>query len=272
MKNALTIDVEDYYHVENFRKAIDPSDWDRYESRVVDNTRKILRMLAESDTKATFFVLGWVAERYPELVREIDSQGHEIATHGYAHELVYNKTREEFAKDLKVSMAVIGKITGKKIVGYRAPSCSITDKSLWAFDVMKEAGIRYDASVFPIHHHRYGMPDAKRHIHRWHNNGLVEFPFSTIRIADHNLPVAGGGYFRLYPYWLTKWAINRINREGYPAMIYLHPWEFDPDQPRIRAGRLTTFRHYVGIASNEKKLRRLLSDFKFGTVRELLGI
>jgi len=272
MLNALTIDVEDYYQVENFAGVVKRSEWEKLESRVVRNARRILDILAEHGTKATFFVLGWVAERHPELVTEIDAAGHEIATHGYAHELVYSQSREEFAKDLALSITAIEKIINKKVIGYRAPSCSITKDSLWAFDIIKKAGLRYDASIFPIHHDRYGIPDAKRYVHRWDDTGLVEFPFSTLRVAGHNIPVAGGGYFRLYPYAITKWAIARINRDGYPAMVYVHPWEFDQDQPRIKVGRLAGFRHYVGIASNEKKLRRLLGDFKFGTVREILGI
>lgn len=270
MNNILTIDVEDYFQVSNFEHLVKKEDWDRHESRVVNNTRKILDILDETDTKATFFVLGWVAEKFPELVKEIDSRGHEVASHGYWHRLIYDLTKEEFKDDLERSVKVLENITGKKVMGFRAASCSITKDSLWAMDVLKDNHIRYDASVFPVHHDRYGIPGANRHIHKWQNNGLTEIPFSTVKLLGYSIPVAGGGYFRLYPYWFTKWAIKKINSEGHPAMVYIHPWEMDPEQPRMKSGAFAAFRHYVNIKDNEEKLRRLLKDFKFTMVKELI--
>ena len=270
MLNALTFDVEDYFQVSNFEGAVKREDWDRYESRVVENTRRILDILLRHGTKATFFILGWTAERFPEIAREIDSQGHEIASHGYSHRLVYRMSKEEFREDLTRSIKILESLIDKRIMGFRAASCSITRDSLWAFDLLKECGIKYDASIFPIHHDRYGIPDAERFIHRYNGNGLVEFPFSTMRIFGKNAPVGGGGYLRLYPYWFTKLAINRIDRTGHPAMVYIHPWEMDHDQPRIKCNVIAGFRHYVNLKGNERKLENLLKDFKFGRVADVL--
>jgi len=270
MLNALTIDVEDYFQVSNFENAVKMEDWDKYESRVVKNTREILSILSQNDSKATFFILGWIAERFPEIVMEIDAQGHEIASHGYSHKLIYRMSREEFKDDLIRSLEILERITKKKVLGYRAASCSVTEDSLWALDVLKENGIKYDSSVFPIHHDRYGIPDADRFIHRWNNNGLVELPFSTVNILGQNIPVAGGGYFRLYPYWFTKWAIEKINREGYPAIVYIHPWELDYKQPRIKANLISGCRHYINLRKTEDRLKALLSDFKFTGALEVV--
>lgn len=270
MLNALTIDIEDYYQVSNFEHLVERGEWDSYESRVVNNTRKILGILDETNTKATFFILGWTAEKFPELVKEIDQRGHEVASHGYWHRLVYEMSKEEFRDDLERSLRVLGSLTGKKILGFRAPSCSITKDSLWAFDILKEKGLEYDASIFPIHHDRYGIPGANRYIHKLQNSGMTEVPFSTIELLGQNIPVAGGGYFRLYPYWFTKWAIKKINSEGHPVLVYIHPWEIDPEQPRIKSGALATFRHYVNIKNNESKIRKLLRDFKFTMIKELI--
>lgn len=270
MLNAVTFDVEDYFQVSNFDSFVKRDDWEKYESRVVNNTRKILDILFENNTKATFFVLGWVAEKFPEIVKEIDLQGHEVASHGYSHRLVYQLSRDEFREDLFKSLKILEGITGKRVIGYRAASCSITKDSLWALDILKEAGIKYDASIFPIYHDRYGIPKAERFAHKWNNNGLVEFPFSTIRICGQNIPVAGGGYFRLYPYRLTKSAIKKINSEGNPAMVFIHPWEIDSQQPRIKTGFLAGFRHYVNLKENEAKLKKILKDFKFAKVADIL--
>ncbi len=270
MNNILTIDVEDYFQVSNFEHLVKKSEWDSYESRVVDNTRKMLDILDEADTKATFFVLGWTAERFPELVKEIDRRGHEVASHGYWHNLVYDMTKEEFRDDLERSLKILGSLTGKKILGFRAASCSITKDSLWAFDILKEKGIEYDSSIFPIYHNRCGIPQADRFMNKWQNNGVTEIPFSTIELLGYNIPVAGGGYFRLYPYWFTRWAIQKINSEGYPAMVYIHPWEIDLEQPRIKSGALAAFRHYVNIKGNKNKIRKLLRDFKFTAIKELI--
>jgi len=270
MLNALTVDVEDYFQVSNFENSVKTEDWDKYESRVVKNTRKILSILSQNGSKATFFILGWIAERFPEIVMEIDTQGHEIASHGYSHKLIYRMSKEEFKDDLIKSLEILEGITKKKVLGYRAASCSVTEDSLWALDVLKENGIKYDSSVFPIHHDRYGIPGANRFIHRWNNDGLVEFPFSTVSILGHNLPVAGGGYFRLYPYWFTKWAIEKTNREGHPAIVYIHPWELDCKQPRIKAGLIPGFRHYINLGKTEDRLKALLSDFQFTGANDVI--
>lgn len=270
MLNALTIDVEDYFQVSNFEHFVRKDEWDNYGCRVIDNTRRMLKILSENDTRATFFVLGWVASRFPEVVREIDLKGHEIASHGYWHRLVYNMTKDEFRKDLSRSIRAIESVTGKKVLGYRAPSCSITRDSLWAIDILKENGIKYDSSVFPIHHDRCGIPNAARHIHKWQGSSMIEFPFSTVRFFGNNIPVAGGGYFRLYPYQFTKWAIRKINRSNLPAMVYIHPWEIDPGQPRMNIGMMYGFRHYVNLEQNEDKIRTLIKDFKFTTISDIL--
>ncbi len=285
--NALTVDVEEHFQVHNFEKVIDRRSWDSYPSRVVANTQRILDLLDEHGTRATFFILGWVAERHPHLVREIARAGHEVATHGYAHELIYRQKPKEFAADIARSLDAIHAALGQRfaegstapapapmtaeVVGYRAPAFSITRESLWALDVLKDHGMRYDSSIFPLAaHDRYGIPDAGRFSSRL-GNGLWEFPVSTVRIAGKNLPVAGGGYFRLYPTWLNKLAIKRINGEGQPAVVYLHPWELDPEQPRVAgASLLSRFRHYVNLERTEDKLRSLLeSGLRFGPIRDV---
>ena len=241
MRNALSIDVEDYFQVHALEGAVRRADWESYPSRVERNTRLVLRLLREHQTRATFFILGWVAERYPHLVAEIAAGGHEIATHGYWHELVYRQTPQEFAADLGRSLQrhpicladYPGRPALSTIMGYRAPSFSIVQDSLWALAVLRDHGLRYDSSIFPLMaHDRYGIADADRFAHRL-ENGLWELPVSTVRLLGRNWPVAGGGYFRLYPYRLTRQGIRRINAEGHPAVVYLHPWEFDPEQPRI---------------------------------------
>ena len=263
--NALTIDVEEHFQVHAFESVIARSAWDRYPSRVVANTQRILRLLAEYNLHATFFILGWIADRYPELVSEIAAQGHEIATHGYWHELVYRQTPAEFATDLGQSVDAIVRACGLQPLGYRAPGFSITKQSLWALDIMRDNTIKYDSSIFPLSaHDRYGIRNANRLANQVHGE-LWEFPVSTIRLGKQNWPVAGGGYFRLFPLWLTRRAIRHLNADGQPAIIYLHPWEFDPDQPRIpNAPRLSRFRHYVNIDKTESRLRTLLSEFQFG--------
>ncbi len=281
MRNALSIDVEDYFQVHALESVVRRTDWDIYPSRVEANTRRVLRVLADSQVRATFFILGWVAERFPHLVVEIASAGHEIATHGYWHELIYRQTPQEFAADLSRSLQVIraalaagGDATGSiPLLGYRAPSFSITRDSLWALDVLRDQGLHYDSSIFPlVAHDRYGIASADRFAHRL-DNGLWELPVSTVQLAGRNWPVAGGGYFRLYPYWLTCQGIRRINAEGHPAVVYLHPWEFDPQQPRIAGvGSVSRFRHYINLARTEVRLRRLLQDFAFAPMAEVFHL
>lgn len=268
--NALTIDVEEHFQVHAFETVIDRSSWDRCPSRVVANTRRILLLLADLNLRATFFILGWVADRYPELVREIARQGHEIATHGYWHELVYRQTPAEFAADLRQSLDAIERACGIRATGYRAPAFSITKQSLWALEILRENHIRYDSSISPVSiHDRYGISSANRFASQVCGD-LWEFPVSTIRVGKQNWPVAGGGYFRLFPLWLTRRAIRSLNAQGQPAVVYLHPWEFDPDQPRVAdAPWLSRFRHYVNLDKTERRLLALLKEFRFGPLREV---
>jgi polysaccharide deacetylase family protein (PEP-CTERM system associated) len=272
MINALTIDIEDYFQVENFRKHIPFTNWHRYESRVAQNTERILGILDESNTKSTFFVLGWVAERNPELVKKIHRDGHEVASHGYAHQLIYSQSRDEFREDLRKAKSILENIIQQPVIGYRAPSYSITKKSIWALDILMEEGFRYDSSLFPIHHDKGGFIKAERYPHKIynHNNYIWEFPLSTVRILGQNIPFSGGGYFRLLPYRFVKWAIKKINLEGHPVNIYVHPWEFDSEQPKIKADFLSTFRHYVNIAQNGDKFKKLLRDFQFRPIKTFL--
>lgn len=273
MRNALTIDVEEYFQVHAFEEIVPRSDWESYPSRVVASTRRVLRLLGEHDVHATFFILGWVADRHPRLVQEIAEAGHEIAAHGYAHELIYRQTRADFAADLDRTIdAITRPLNGIEPVGYRAPSFSITRQSLWALDVLREKGMAYDSSIFPlVAHDRYGINTAQRFANQV-ADGLWEFPVSTVRFGRKNWPVAGGGYFRVLPLWITRWAIRRINAEGEPAVLYLHPWEFDPDQPRMRdAPLLSRLRHYTNIGKTEARLRALLSEFSFGPMKEVFA-
>ena len=273
MLNALSVDVEDYYQVSAFESVVRFEDWARRESRVEYNTHRVLDLLDEHQVKATFFVLGWVAERNHSLVRIISKRGHEVASHGYAHQLIYTQTPDQFREETRRAKKIVEDITGQPIIGYRAASYSITTKSLWALDILVEEGFRYDSSIFPIRHDRYGIPGHERFVHFLNSNGplaITEIPLSTVRIAGLNFPVAGGGYFRLFPYALTHLALLHLNRrEGQPAVVYFHPWEIDPDQPRIQADRISRFRHYTNLGRMEKKLRKLLANFSFAPIREV---
>jgi polysaccharide deacetylase family protein (PEP-CTERM system associated) len=275
MKNALTFDVEEYFHAEAFARVLRPEEWPTLESRVTRATERLLDILDRDRVRATFFVLGWVAERHPSLVREIASLGHEIACHGYGHRMIQHLTRQEFELDVTRAKRALEDATGRAVLGYRAPTFSIMRETLWSLDVLAEAGFRYDSSIFPVVHDRYGISDAPRFPHRLRApNGceITEFPMSTVEILGRRLPVAGGGYFRLFPYGLTRRAITRINaRDGRPAMVYLHPWEIDPDQPRLPVGPLTRFRHLVNVGRTEARLTRLLSDFSFAPAAEVLA-
>ena len=273
MRNALTIDVEDYYQVSAFESVVRFEDWERYESRVERNTKRILDILDEHNTKATFFVLGWVAEREPKLVQTIQNRGHEIASHGYSHQRVYTQTPGQFHEETRRAKGVLEDAIGQTIIGYRAASFSITEKSLWALDILGEQGIEYDSSIYPVWHDLYGMPHHKRFAHILNgkrNFPIMEFPLSTVRIAGMNFPMGGGGYLRLLPFKVTKMAIQHINdKENQPAVVYLHPWELDPAQPRIEAGWKSRFRHYTNQGRMERKIRRLLSDFSFAPIRKV---
>jgi polysaccharide deacetylase family protein (PEP-CTERM system associated) len=272
--NAITVDVEDYYQVSAFNKQVTKADWDGFESRVYDNTHRILKIFDNNNIKGTFFVLGWIAERNRKLISEISELGHEVACHGYSHDLVYNQTPEKFLEETKQSKAILEDIIGKQIKGYRAASYSITAKSLWALDILAECGFLYDSSIFPIVHDRYGIPRAKTRPHLLKTdkgNELVEFPLSTVGIAKRRVPVSGGGYFRLFPYWLSKAGLNRVNQnDQMPFIFYMHPWEIDEGQPKIKSSRFSEFRHYNNIDKFEARLLKLISDFEFTTVLDVL--
>jgi polysaccharide deacetylase family protein (PEP-CTERM system associated) len=273
--NAMTVDVEDYFHVSAFQDSVRRSTWDTLESRVVRNTERLLELFEQQGVRGTFFVLGWVAERHPALVRQIAKAGHELASHGYGHGLIYEQSPAEFREDLRKSRATIGAAAGVSVSGYRAPSFSITPRSLWALDIIREEGFVYDASVYPIRHDRYGLPSSPRHFHALEQSAgtLWECPGSTVRVAGVNLPIGGGGYFRLLPYAWTKWGITRVNtRERQAAVFYLHPWEIDPDQPRMPSSRVSRFRHYTNLSRTEPRLKRLLAEFRFAPLGELLGL
>lgn len=274
MNNAMTIDVEDYFHVAALAHAIPRERWDSMEFRAGRSTARLLDLFDESGIKATFFVLGWVARRNPELVKQIQARGHEIASHGWSHKLVFDQTPEEFRRETRDSKALLEDITGAPVDGYRASTYSITRRSLWALDVLCELGFRYDSSIFPIRHDVYGIPDASPHpgvLIAPSGASIVEFPMSTARVAGMKLPVSGGGYFRLLPYWLTRSGLRRLNRdERRPFVFYLHPWEVDPDQPRIKARLLSRLRHYTNLSRTEQRLRQLLSEFRFAPVRRVL--
>jgi polysaccharide deacetylase family protein (PEP-CTERM system associated) len=273
--NAFSVDVEDWYQVSDFEEQVRLDDWDLYESRVVQNTRKLLALLREFSVKGTFFILTWNAERHPGLVEEIAADGHEIATHGYAHRLVYEQGRDLYRRDLERSQEILLRRAGSPPHGYRAPSFSVTARSMWALDVMLEAGIEYDSSIFPVQDSLYGVPGALRFpfvIHQAGDRRLVEFPMSTARLGGRNLPLGGGAYLRLLPYHYMRWGMRRVNQEGEPALVYLHPWEIDPEQPRLRSrGKRGFSTHYLRLRSMEDKLRQLLSDFKFAPVRQVLA-
>lgn len=268
--HVLSIDVEDWFQVENFAQAIPREDWPRCELRVANNVNRLLELLAGADTHATFFVLGWVAERFPDLVRSIARAGHEVASHGWTHTPIWRLSRADFFDEVTRSRALLEELGGRTVIGYRAPTFSVTAETLWALGELRRAGYRYDSSVFPVHHDRYGIPDAPTAAHR-REEGIWELPLSVFELGTARLPLAGGGYFRLYPLWFTRWGIRRLERAGRPAVVYLHPWEFDPGQPRVPGvGVLRTFRHRVGLGRNAGKLRSLLKEFRFAPARTVL--
>ena len=273
MENALTVDVEDYFQVSAFEQQIPRSKWSSMESRVVGNTRRILELFRDCNIRGTFFVLGWVAERFPEVVREIVEGGHELASHGYWHRLVYQQTVEEFRQDVRRSRRLLEDLGGVAVNAYRAPSFSITKQSIWALAVLAEEGYAVDSSIFPIRHDRYGVPDAIPCVHRvaTASGTITEFPPSVLRLGKLTVPVSGGGYFRLYPASLTIHAFRRINRSR-PGIFYVHPWEIDPGQPRLGVGSaLSRFRHYVNLSRTEQKLKKLLSAVSFAPVGLVLS-
>jgi polysaccharide deacetylase family protein (PEP-CTERM system associated) len=270
IRNALTIDVEDYFQVSAFARHIARSDWDRRECRVERNVERILEMLAKHEIKGTFFTLGWIAERYPQLVRSIVAQGHELASHGFGHQRVTDLSRDEFDVDIRRAKSILDDLSSTPVVGYRAPSFSIGATNLWALDSLARAGYRYSSSIYPIRHDHYGMPDAPRFAHRV-NADLIEIPATTLRILRSNLPSSGGGYFRLLPYAVSSWMLRRVNtKDGQAAVFYFHPWEIDVMQPRVGGiDAKTRFRHYLNLGRMEGRLNRLLTDFAWGRMDEL---
>ena len=272
--NAFTVDVEDYYHVSSCEHVVRRDQWDTFERRVEQNTARMLDLLDRFAIRATFFVLGWVAERHPNLVREIHRRGHEIGSHGYWHRLIYEQSPQAFKNDIRESKRILEEITGKPVVIYRAPSFSITSNSLWALDILVEEGFQIDSSIFPVRHDRYGVPAARKEIHaiRTAAGPLWEFPPTVTEVARFRLPIGGGGYLRLYPTGFTCRHLQQINdRQRRPFLVYVHPWEIDPEQPRITGtSRLTRFRHRVNLHKTERKIARLLESFRFGPVGEVV--
>ncbi|HXF46800.1 MAG TPA: XrtA system polysaccharide deacetylase [Burkholderiaceae bacterium] len=271
--NALTIDVEDYFQVWALSPHIARSRWEAMPCRIERNVERLLQLLQENNARATFFTLGWIAERYPGVVRSIVAAGHELASHGYSHCRANEQTPAEFAADIARAKAVLEDIGGTAVHGYRAPSFSIGKGNLWAFDAIAAAGYRYSSSIYPVRHDHYGMPDAPRFPHRL-PNGLIEVPVTTAQFWGRNVPAGGGGYFRLMPYRISRWLIRQVNaRDGRPAIFYMHPWEIDPQQPRISGvGLKTRFRHYVNLHRTEPRLAQLLTDFRWDTVRRAFAL
>ena len=270
---AFTVDVEDYFHVSGFERHIARQQWEHHESRIVHSTQRVLRLLERHNTRATFFVLGWVAQRHPRLVREIQRGGHEIGTHSFWHRLIYQQSPAQFRSDLRQSRAALEDALGQPVTSHRAPSFSITKRSLWALEILVEEGFQVDSSIFPTYHDRYGIPEAEPRLHRLAlpTGSLWEFPPSVAQFGGLNVPI-GGGYFRLYPLAWTLYCIRRIHRLARPAMLYVHPWELDPEQPRLQAGsRMARFRHYVNLSRNERKLDALLGKIRFGRVCDVIA-
>ena len=273
MAHALSIDVEDWFHPEALRGAVRPEDWPRLESRAGHNVERLLRLLDAAQTRATFFVLGWVAEKEPDLVTRLAAAGHEIASHGWAHRMITQQSPEEFEDDLRRSLRLLRAQSGGRVVGYRAPSFSVVRETVWALDVLLDHGVEYDSSIFPVHHDRYGMPGAPRAPYRvaWRDaRELWELPPATLHVLGRTLPAAGGGYLRLLPYGVSACALRRLEREGIPGVVYTHPWEYDTEQPRVALPRLRSLRHYGNVGGMETKLARLLREFSFTTCAEVL--
>jgi len=287
--NYLSIDVEDYFQVSAFEGISPPETWKSREHRVDRNTEKLLGILEGFDVKATFFVLGWVAQHFPDLVRRISGQGHEVASHGFGHRRVTTQSRQEFRNDIRRSKGLLEDLTGRQVFGYRAPSYSIGLETLWAFDELYDAGFHYDSSVFPVRHDFYGIHDWPRFPFKvvrmdggaWGpvvamddhvSTAMLEVPIATLRLGGRNMPIAGGGYFRFFPYAFTRWGLRQINlKENNPFVFYLHPWEVDPEQPRlVGAGLKSRFRHYINLGKTEDRFRSLLQDFSFAPIHTLL--
>jgi polysaccharide deacetylase family protein (PEP-CTERM system associated) len=266
MQNALTIDLEDYYHVSAFRDSMGSDDWNLQTSRVERNTELLLDLLDEAGHRATFFTLGWVAEQHPRVVRRVAERGHEVACHSLRHRLVYEMSPEEFREDTRHAKQLLEDISGSPVRGYRAPSFSVIQDSLWALTILAELGFAYDSSIFPVKHANYGMPRASRSPFVLYTPAgpIIEFPMTTLEFAGHRSPFGGGAYFRLLPYWYTRWGIRFLNlKENRPVCVYLHPWELDPEQPRMTGSLTARLRHYLGLRNTPAKFRSLIHDFEF---------
>ena len=273
IRNALTVDVEEYFQVAAFERTIVRDSWDTVESRVEFSCGRVLDLFDAQGVRGTFFVLGWIAERHPGLVRRIVKDGHELASHGYDHTRVHNFTPEQFRADVVRTKAVLEDIGGVQVRGYRAPSYSINAKNLWALDVLQETGHVYSSSIYPIRHDLYGMPDAPRFPFRFRPDGILEIPVTTVRMGGRNYPCGGGGYFRLLPYGAFRWMLARVNEQDRQSgLFYFHPWEVDPGQPRVKGAPLKSrFRHYLNLESMATRLERLLGDFSWGRMDEVFG-
>jgi polysaccharide deacetylase family protein (PEP-CTERM system associated) len=270
--NAMSIDVEDYFQVAAFKSTINPNDWDNFACRVENNTNKVLSILDSAQVKATFFTLGWVAQRYPSLIRQIVANGHELASHGYGHQMITNLSPESFRQDVIRAKKLLEDTGGKLIQGYRAPSFSIGRSTLWAHEILTKTGHVYSSSIYPIKHDLYGMPEAPRFAHR-RPCGILEIPATSTHVGNKNLPASGGGFFRLLPLLVSKAIINRVNKkDNQAAIFYCHPWEFDPDQPRIEdASAKSKFRHYVNLEQNSIKFELLLKSFRWAPMNRVFG-
>lgn len=269
--NAMSVDVEDYFQVSAFDPYVERDKWDSFPGRVESNVDRILEIFDQHRVKATFFTLGWIAQKYPEMTRRIVEQGHELASHGWEHIRVIHQTREQFKVDVRRTKDFLEDISGVGISGYRAASYSINETNLWAHEILVEEGYQYSSSIAPFKHDLYGIPDAPRFMHERVDGRLIEIPVSTVRLGGKNLPCGGGGWFRLYPYALSRWAINRVNSKDKEACVfYFHPWEIDADQPRQSGlDSKTRFRHYLNLDMMEAKLQRLLNDFQWGRMDEV---
>lgn len=274
MLNAFSVDVEDYFQVLAFEPVIRREEWPRFELRVRRNVDAALELLAERDVHGTFFILAWIAEREPEMVRSIARAGHEIASHGCMHDRVTTLTPDQFSRDIRRSKALLEDLSGQQVIGYRAPSYSINQTNQWAFPALQEAGYLYSSSVFPGRHDLYGMPDAPRFPYKPLGDGLLEIPITTVEVLGRRLSCGGGGFFRLWPYWLFRALLNRVNaHDGQPTVFYMHPWELDPDQPRIRdASARSRFRHYLNLERVAPRLRQLLADFRWDRMDRVYGL
>ncbi|MBL7005366.1 MAG: DUF3473 domain-containing protein [Gammaproteobacteria bacterium] len=269
--NAISIDVEDYFQVSAFEHSIDRNDWDSIQHRIVKNTFNTLDLIENHGVKATFFTLGWVAERYPEIVKRIIEGGHELASHGYGHQRVSDLSPTEFEQDVLKAKAILEDIGGAEIRGYRAPSYSIGEKNIWALDVLAQTGHQYSSSIYPVKHDHYGYPEAPRFIFKDKKTGLIEIPITTVKLFNRLLPAGGGGFFRFYPYFLSKWIIDRVNKaDGQSSIFYFHPWEIDPSQPKqVNISSKSKFRHYLNLDKTERRLNKLLTDFDWGRMDDV---